>query len=110
MSEAETSPVHEENEPNSACREQENEQKNKQIVDLLIAKLRSQRYPMEDEADEVGLVRLWAYLCSRCNYVWLPKDFDLVLSRKKFKEGQKRFGEDQILNQQYTSIVLQLST
>jgi len=30
----------------------------------------------EDMAHEFGLTEIYAYHCQRCNYVWLPKDFD----------------------------------
>jgi hypothetical protein len=30
----------------------------------------------EDKAYEFGLVNVYAYHCRRCNYTWLPKDFD----------------------------------
>ena len=30
---------------------------------------------------KISLVAIWAYYCQRCNYVWLPKDFDVDFSK-----------------------------
>jgi hypothetical protein len=30
----------------------------------------------EERAEERGLVQVYAYHCYRCNYTWLPRDFD----------------------------------
>ena len=52
-------------------------------------------------ADEVGelaenkeLIEVYAYHCYRCNYTWLPRDFDFN-RRPSLKEGAKAeyFGE-----------------
>lgn len=32
---------------------------------------------IENIANELGLVSVYAYHCYRCNYTWLPRDFDL---------------------------------
>jgi hypothetical protein len=32
-----------------------------------------------DRSGEGGLERVYAYHCSRCNYVWLPKDYDFII-------------------------------
>lgn len=47
---------------------------------MLIAELQSSGSKRENEADKLGLKHVWAYHCSRCNYVWLPKDFDFDYS------------------------------
>jgi hypothetical protein len=39
---------------------------------LLLLKIRPKN------ALDFGISKTWAYHCTRCNYVWLPKDFDLV--------------------------------
>ena len=33
----------------------------------------------EDRSGESGLMRVYAYHCSRCNYLWFPKDYDFHL-------------------------------
>lgn len=95
MSETETSPVREKG-PNSRTSEDEKKAK---IVDLLITDLRAGRDPLEDKAYELGLTKVWVYHCGRCNYVWLPKDFDIIGNRKLFNPEQKRFGEDLIFRE-----------
>jgi hypothetical protein len=32
----------------------------------------------EGKGLEIGLVNVYAYHCNRCNYTWLPKDFDML--------------------------------
>jgi len=32
---------------------------------------------MENRASEIGAIETWAYHCYRCNYTWLPKDYDV---------------------------------
>jgi hypothetical protein len=44
---------------------------------------------IEKMASELGLVNVWAYHCSRCNYTWLPKDFDLGCREPFELEGSK---------------------
>lgn len=44
---------------------------------------------------ELGLVETYAYHCYRCNYTWLPKDFDrLVFVGTRYGKQQKSWGED----------------
>jgi hypothetical protein len=33
--------------------------------------------PRQERAYEYGLIQVYAYHCNRCNYTWLPKNFDL---------------------------------
>jgi len=39
----------------------------------------------ENMANELGLVEIHAYHCIRCNYVWLPRDFDLNFNLRNDK-------------------------
>jgi hypothetical protein len=39
----------------------------------------------ENMASELGLVEIHAYHCSRCNYVWLPRDFDFNFNLRNNK-------------------------
>jgi hypothetical protein len=55
---------------------------------------------LENLAGELGLVNIWAYHCYRCNYTWLPRDFDLgwsehfKLERSKWiQSGQEPFAQ-----------------
>jgi hypothetical protein len=43
--------------------------------------------------EEKGLVAIYAYHCYRCNYTWLPRDFDFQWYIGK-GEDAKEFGED----------------
>jgi hypothetical protein len=65
------------------------------IQDLHIQYLQAMRDPFEDRAAERGLTQVWAYHCQRCNYVWLPRDFDLAWygEPKAHPEATKR-GQD----------------
>jgi hypothetical protein len=45
-------------------------------------------YHREDRAGELGLINIWAYHCNRCNYTWLPKDFDFD-KREPFRKDGK---------------------
>lgn len=45
-------------------------------------------YHQEDKAFELGLINIWAYHCKRCNYVWLPKDFDFD-KKEPFRKNSK---------------------
>jgi hypothetical protein len=52
----------------------------------------------EDKAYRLGLVNIWAYHCNRCNYVWLPRNFDYARSKWQIKDlpGWNDFGQDLI--------------
>jgi hypothetical protein len=43
-----------------------------------------------DKADEMGLVEVYAYHCRRCNYTWLPRDFDYNW-REPFEEEKSKW-------------------
>jgi hypothetical protein len=45
----------------------------------------------ENKASELGLIKVWAYCCQRCNYVWPPRDFDFDM---RLRKGQNNLGED----------------
>lgn len=45
---------------------------------------------IENMASELGLVNVWAYHCYRCNYTWLPRDFDLD-SSEPFKMDRSKW-------------------
>ena len=42
----------------------------------------------ENMANELGLVEIHAYHCSRCNYIWLPKDFDFNYNLRNNKTDE----------------------
>jgi hypothetical protein len=44
--------------------------------ELYLSMIRGPDPEKEDRAAELGLIELWIYHCNRCNYTWLPKDFD----------------------------------
>ena len=43
-----------------------------------------------------GLIEVYAYHCYKCNYTWLPRDFDFLWSigKKCGHPEQENFGED----------------
>ncbi|HJT48177.1 MAG TPA: hypothetical protein VJ729_08325 [Nitrososphaeraceae archaeon] len=43
----------------------------------------------DDNAAQKGMVAVWAYHCIRCNYVWLPKDYDFGTERTEDREAPK---------------------
>ena len=55
-------------------------------------------FKLQAKAGKLGLTNVWAYHCNRCNYVWLPKDFDMAHDRvemeKRKMEFVADFGED----------------
>ena len=57
-------------------------------------KLMNDEIYMENKAEEIGLLNLWAYHCYRCNYTWLPKDFDFNRRLKDDENYNYGWGHD----------------
>jgi hypothetical protein len=45
--------------------------------------------PTDPRFNNISLVAIWAYYCKRCNYVWLPKDFDVSMGQNGVAKGGK---------------------
>jgi hypothetical protein len=43
---------------------------------------------IQNKAEEFGLVKMYVYHCYRCNYTWLPRDFDLLPLVGVMKSGK----------------------
>ena len=56
---------------------------------FFISMLNSGESKKDDIAAELGLWRVWAYHCNRCNYYWLPKDVDFSLNQEEYMFNTK---------------------
>ncbi len=49
---------------------------------------------VQNKAEEIGLINVWAYHCYRCNYTWLPRDFDFNWYLQNGKTDDYDWGPD----------------